>query len=86
MTTAALTQFLIDVTRGRRSREFSENPHTVIESSGLNDTIRTALRDQDLALLWTSGAHPMALLYFARKSGWDNERYYRCIGATDRSR
>lgn len=85
MTSAALTQFLIDVTRGQRSREFAEDPGAVIEASGLSDGFRAALRDHDLLSLATWGAHPMALLYYARKIGWDNDRYYRCIGATDRT-
>lgn len=86
MTAIALTQFLVDVTRGNRLREFTDDPRAVIESSGLSDDLRTALLRQDMAALWMSGAHPMALLYFARKSGWDNDRYYDCIGATDRVR
>ena len=83
MTSAALTQFLIDVTRGQRSREFAEDPGAVIEASGLSDGVRAALRDHDLLSLARSGAHPMALLYYARKIGWDNDRYYRCIEAKD---
>jgi len=86
MSSAALTQFLIDVTRGRQARTFVENRDEVIGSSGLGEDIRAALRDQDMASLWAAGAHPIALLYFSRASGWNNERYYSCISATERDR
>jgi hypothetical protein len=81
MTNAALTQFLIDVTRGHRQAAFAAGRDAVIAESKLDEGLRTALRDQDLATLWRAGAHPMALLYFARASGWAADDYYRCIGA-----
>lgn len=79
MSAAALTQFLVDVTRGRLARDFAERPDAVIAEARLSETERQALRDRDLAALWRSGAHPMALLYFNRACGGDNDRYYRCI-------
>ena len=84
MTSAALTQFLIDVTRGHRRQAFASDREAVIAESKLDERLRTAVRDQDLATLWRAGAHPMALLYFARASGWAADDYYRCIGAASR--
>lgn len=81
MTPAVLTQFLIDVTRGHRRQAFADDREAVIAASKLDERLRTAVRDEDIASLWRAGAHPMALLYFARLSGWTAEDYYRCIGA-----
>jgi hypothetical protein len=81
-----LTQFLIDVTRGHRAADFARDREAVIASSNLEEGIRTAIRAQDVAYLWIAGAHPMALLYFARVCGWDQMRYYSCISATGRER
>jgi Aromatic-ring-opening dioxygenase LigAB, LigA subunit len=83
---AALTQFLIDITRGHRAADFVRDREAVIASSNLEEAIRTALREQDVAYLWIAGAHPIALLYFARACGWDQGRYYSCISATARAR
>ena len=80
MSAATLTQLLVDITRGHRKEEFVADPDGVVAASLLDDALRTAVLDQDIATLWRAGAHPMALLYFARASGWSNERYYRCIG------
>ena len=81
MTAVALTQFLIDVTRGHRRHAFAADREAVIAASKLDEPLRTAIRDQDIATLWRAGAHPMALLYFARLSGWAADDYYHCIGA-----
>lgn len=80
MSGATLTQFLVDITRGQRKDEFGRDPHGVLATSSLDDGLRAAVLSQDIGALWLAGAHPMALMYFARGSGWDNERYYRCIG------
>lgn len=74
-----LTQFLIDVTRGHRQAEFAADAQQVIDSAALDAPLREALRTQDMGALWRAGAHPMALLYFARACGWDNPRYYRAL-------
>lgn len=79
MSAATLTQFLIDITRGPRKEAFAKDPSGAIAASSLDAATRAALLEQDVATLWLSGAHPMALLYFARVSGWANDRYYRCI-------
>ena len=79
MTAIVLTQFLIDVTRGHRRHAFTADREAVIAESKLEERLRTAIRDQDIATLWRAGAHPMALLYFARLSGWAADDYYRCI-------
>ena len=81
MTAVVLTQFLIDVTRGHRRQVFADDREAVIAASKLDERLRTAVRDEDIASLWRAGAHPMALLYFARLSGWAADDYYRCIGA-----
>jgi hypothetical protein len=82
MSAATLTQFLIDVTRGPQREAFAANREPVIAASKLDEVLRAAVRAQDMAALWQAGAHPMALLYFARASGWAADDYYRCIGAT----
>ncbi len=79
MSAATLTQFLIDITRGHRRDAFAADPAVVLATSMLDPPTRAAVLDQDVAALWLAGAHPMALMYFARASGWDNGRYYRCI-------
>lgn len=79
MSPATLTQFLIDIARGHRKEDFANDPLGVITASPLDDATRAALLEQDVGTLWLAGAHPMALLYFARARGWANERYYRCI-------
>lgn len=86
MSAATLTQFLVDITRGRRKSEFSADPGSVLETSALDERMRTAVLDHDIGTLWLAGAHPMALMYFARASGWDNDRYYRCIADAELSR
>lgn len=79
MSAAALTQFVIDITRGHRKEAYAADPAGVVAASTLDKPTRAALLEQDIAALWLAGAHPMALMYFARASGWANERYYRCI-------
>jgi len=79
MSAAALTQLLVDVTRGHRKDAFAADPASVLAASTLDPRMRAAVLEQDVAALWLAGAHPMALMYFARASGWDNDRYYRCI-------
>ena len=81
MSSAALTQFLIDVTRGHQKAAFAADSEAVLRASDLDDATRNAIRTQDIATLWRCGAHPMALLYFARACGWSGERYYDCIAA-----
>jgi hypothetical protein len=83
MSAPALTQFLVDITRGHRTSEFAADPEAVLAASPLDDRMRTAIREQDIGTLWRAGAHPMALMYFARGCGWGNERYYRCISKAD---
>ena len=79
MTAVVLTQFLIDVTRGPLRQAFAADREAVIAASKLDERLRAATREQDIATLWRAGAHPMALLYFARLSGWAADDYYRCI-------
>lgn len=79
MSAATLTQFLIDITRGQRKEAFAADPASVLATSTLDTPTRAAVLARDIAALWLAGAHPMALMYFARASGWANERYYRCI-------
>ena len=79
MSAADLTQFLIDVTRGPRQAEFAADAQRTIDTAPLDAPLREALRAQDMGALWKAGAHPMALLYFARACGWDNPRYYRAL-------
>lgn len=86
MTNAALTQFLIDVTRGNSKREFMSAPLDVLTASGLPEVLRDAVTRQDIGMLWLAGAHPMALLYFSRTCGWSNERYYLCIENAEATR
>ena len=76
---AALTQFLIDITRGHCMDAFVADADAVLGASVLPESLRHAIRMQDVGTLWLAGAHPMALLYFARASGWSNERYYGCL-------
>ena len=83
MSAAAVTQFLIDITRGHRREAFVANPAAVLAASALEPRARAAVLAQDVATLWLAGAHPMALMYFARASDWDNERYYRCLSEAE---
>lgn len=78
-----VTQFLIDITRGQLKQAYAEDSRKVIAASQLSEAMRTAVREQDIAALWLAGASPMALLYFARLSGWSMERYYACIGEAE---
>ena len=79
MSASTLTQFLVDVTRGHRREAFATDPERVLAASALDEPLRRAVREHDMGALWLAGAHPLALLYFARASGWSNERYYRCL-------
>ncbi len=83
MTDLAMTQFLIDISRGQKKVQFAEDPETVLADSDLPDWQVAAIRDQDIAALWSAGAHPMALLYFARTCGWSAQQYYDCISRSD---
>ena len=74
-----LTQFLIDIVRGVRKDEFASDPDAVLSGSVLDNEMQQAIRSRDIATLWLAGAHPMALMYFARSIGWSNERYYACL-------
>lgn len=74
-----LTQFLIDITRGHRKEAFAADPAQVLAASALDAPARAAVLGQDIGALWLAGAHPMALMYFARAGGWANDRYYRCL-------
>ena len=85
-TNAVLTQFLVDVTRGPRRGDFAADRRAVVDASALDAPLRAAVLDDDVAVLWLAGAHPMALLYYARGSGWTNERYYGCIERAERAR
>lgn len=76
---SVLTQLLIDVTRGHRKDAFAADPEAVLSGSALDPPTCAAVLSRDIGTLWLSDAHPMALMYFARASGWANERYYRCI-------
>lgn len=79
MNPAVLSQFLIDITRGPRKSDFMADSEAVLKAAPLDEPTKTAVRNQDLGSLWLAGAHPMALLYFARLCGWDNDRYYLCL-------
>lgn len=79
MSAAALTQLLIDVTRGHRKADYGRDPVSVVSASRLDQSMRSAVLEGDVGSLWLAGAHPMALLYFARSIGWTNDQYYRCI-------
>lgn len=83
MSAATLTQFLVDVTRGHRKEAFAADPKAVLAASSLDEPLRAAVLAQDIGALWLAGAHPMALMYFARASGWTNERYYRCVSEVE---
>ncbi len=83
MNSKTLTQFLIDITRGHRKSEFAADPERVLGTSPLDERMQAAVRDQDIGALWLAGAHPMALLYFARACGWANDRYYRSIAEAE---
>jgi hypothetical protein len=50
-----------------------------VAASRLSEAMQAAVLGQDVGTLWLAGAHPMALLYFARSCGWDNPRYYQCL-------
>jgi hypothetical protein len=74
---------LIDVTRGHQKAAFAADREAVLQASDLDTAARAAIRAEDIAALWISGAHPMALLYFARACGWSGEKYYACIAAAE---
>lgn len=79
MNGSVLTQFLIDITRGAKKEAFGADPAGVLATARLDDHVRNAVRAQDIGALWRAGAHPMALMYFARSCGWANEQYYACL-------
>ena len=86
MSAAVLTQFLVDITRGHRKDAFAADPEVVLAEASLDPHLRAAVLALDVATLWLAGAHPMALMYFARASGWANERYYGCIADAELTR
>ncbi len=61
----------------------SANPELLLNSSLLSERMKGTVRKHDIAALWSAGAHPMALLYFARACGWTNDHYYNCISAVE---
>ena len=79
MTAAILTQFLVDVTRGHLKDPFMADREPVVWASMLDDATKGSVLACDIGALWLADAHPMALMYFARQCGWDNDRYYGCI-------
>ena len=81
-----LTQFLIDIVRGARRSEFAAQPKAVVRSSSLGTDLQEAVLTNDISALWLAGAHPMALMYFARSTGWSNERYYACLDEAELKR
>jgi hypothetical protein len=85
MSSAVLTQFLIDVTRGSQAGAYAKDPALVLKTSSLTNDLRAAIERQDIGALWQAGAHPMALLYFARLCGWTSEKYYECIAGVGES-
>jgi hypothetical protein len=80
---ADLTQFLVDVTRGPLLERFAADPEGTLAASALPPALQAAIRAVDIAALWRAGAHPMALLYFARHCGWSGPHYYACVAAAD---
>jgi hypothetical protein len=74
-----LTQFLIDITRGRLRDAFEENAAGVIAAAPLDDLTATAVREENIGALWCAGAHPMALLLFSRLCRWAGDRYYSTV-------
>lgn len=85
MTDLAMTQFLIDVSRGHNKARFADDPEAVLAECELPERQIVAIREQDIAALWSAGAHPMALLYFARTCGWSAQQYYACIAQSESS-
>lgn len=83
MSASTLTQFLIDITRGHRKDKFAADSEAVLAASGLDEGLQAAIRSHDVGTLWLAGAHPMALMYYARSLGWDNDRYYACIAQAE---
>ncbi|MCC6006914.1 MAG: hypothetical protein JJU40_04490 [Rhodobacteraceae bacterium] len=83
MTDLALTQFLIDISRGQAKARFAENPEAVLAECDLPERQIAAIREQSIAALWADGAHPMSLLYFARSCGWSAQKYYECISQSE---
>ena len=79
MTNPALTQFLIDITRGPLKQAYAQDPAAVLNDSDLGPDARQAVKTADIATLWRIGVAPMALLYFSRLSGWAMDDYYACI-------
>ncbi|ALC11091.1 hypothetical protein [Sphingopyxis sp. 113P3] len=74
-----LNQFLVDITRGGLASRFASDPDTVIADARFPDEMQKAIREGDVGFLYRFGAHPMALLYFARATGMSNEQYYQNI-------
>lgn len=83
MNAAPLTQFLIDIVRGRLSADFRADPEATIRASSLDIELQQAIRAGDIGALWLADAHPMALMYFARSLGWSNERYYGALAEAE---
>ncbi len=85
MMNPALSQFLVDITRGPLRAAFQAEEARLIERADLPDSLRAALASRDIAALWRAGAHPMALLYYSRLIGWPMDRYYACISEASAS-
>lgn len=79
-----LTQFLIDIVRGHSRADFVADPDSTLRASMLDEKLQQAIRNGDIRTLWEQGAHPMALMYFARSLGWSNERYYGVLATEKR--
>lgn len=79
MNDPAITQFLIDITRGHLKEAYANDAATVLSASDLGQEARRAIADTDIAALWLMRVSPMALLYFSRLSGWAMDDYYSCI-------
>lgn len=86
MKETVVTQFLIDITRGHLKKAYEENSDAVINASPLSDDMRLSIKNQDIARLWLAGVSPMALLYFARLSGWTMDRYYTCLNEAEQKK
>ena len=74
-----LTQFLIDVTRGRLRDAYAADSAGTIAAAPLSSAQRSLVLNTDIAALAESGVHPIVLLTFARLCGWSTERYYACL-------
>lgn len=79
MNSDMLTQFLIDITRGRLREAYASAPQETLAAAPLSDAQRALISGADIAGLFSAGTNPMVLLTFARQCGWSMERYYACV-------